>query len=47
MMIFFKIIDKLNYKIYDQNLAKPTEMKNSEYLIVPKNFNLKQFINDY
>ncbi len=43
---FFKIIDKLSYKIYDQNLAKPAEMKNSEYLIVPKNFNLKKFIND-
>ena len=43
---FFKIIDKMNYKIYDQNLAKPTEMKSSEYLIVPKSFNLKKFIND-
>ena len=43
---FFKIIDKLSYKIYDQNLAKPTEMENSEYLIVPKSFNLKKFIND-
>ena len=43
---FFKIIDKLRYKIYDQNFVKPTEMENSEYLIVPKSFNLKKFIND-
>jgi len=43
---FFKIIDKLSYEIYDQNLAKPTEMEHNEYLIVPKNFNLKKFIND-
>ena len=43
---FFKIVDKLKYKIYDQNFERPREMKNSEYLIVPKSLNIKKFIND-
>ena len=41
----FHLLDKFNYKIIDSNAIIPKILKNSEYLLVPKKFNIKKIFN--
>ncbi len=38
--LIFKILDKINYKIYDKNFNHPLKLENCEYLLFPKNANI-------
>ena len=41
----FQLLDKFNYKILDSNAIIPKILENSEYLLVPKKFNISKILN--
>jgi hypothetical protein len=41
----FQLLEKFNYKIIDSNAIIPKILENSEYMLVPKKFNVNKILN--